>query len=142
MEQTKDDSKDLDPRREIGMAGEDLAAEHMRELGWEVLHRNYTLKMGELDMVASRYGKVGHRMEQTLAFVEVKTKRTPLGPPPEASVNARKRGRLVRLAKVYLQKEKVRKVNVRFDVIAIDLSGEEPKLTHFPCAFDADGRVW
>lgn len=139
---TDHDSTDVDPRRDIGFHGEDLAAEHMRELGWEIVHRNYRLNIGEIDIVASRYARVGCRDEKTIAIVEVKTKRTALGPPPEASVNANKRGRLVRLAKVYLLKEKIRKVNVRFDVIAVDLSGDEPTLTHFPCAFDADGRIW
>lgn len=135
-------SESEDPRRKVGFHGEDLAAEHMRQLGWEIIDRNCTFKTGEIDIVARRQGRVGYRVEETIAFIEVKTKRTPLGPPPEASVTAAKRGRLVRLAKLYLLTEKLRQVNVRFDVIAVELSGDEPQLTHFPCAFDADGRIW
>lgn len=131
-----------DPRRAIGFHGEDLAAAFMEEQGWEVRDRNYTLQIGEIDLVVSRLEEVGFRTEETLAFVEVKSKTSSQGPPPEASVHRKKRRRLVRLATVYLQKEGLREVNVRFDVIAVDLSGEEPELTHFPCAFDADGRIW
>jgi putative endonuclease len=140
--QATGDEEEKDPRRAVGFHGEDLAAELMREKGWEIISRNYTLNAGELDLVGSRVGTVGYRTEKTLAFVEVKTKQSQLGPPPEASVNLAKRRRLTRLARLFLQKEKIREVNVRFDVIAVDLSGEEPKLTHFPCAFDAEGRIW
>jgi putative endonuclease len=146
MEETQtseqDQEQETDPRRAVGFHGEDLAAEYMREEGWEIVVRNYTLKAGEVDLIVSRVGKVGYRTEKTLAFVEVKTKQNQLGPPPEASVNYKKRRRLTRLASLFLQKEKIREVNVRFDVIAVDLSGDEPELTHFPCAFDAEGQIW
>lgn len=130
-----------DPRRAIGFHGEDLAAQHLEDQGWEIVARNYELKIGEIDLVAARDETVGSRTERRLAFVEVKTRRTRNGPPPEAAVHIRKRKRLVRLARVFLQKEKLRRVNVRFDVIAVDLSQTDPQITHFEGAFDADGAI-
>jgi putative endonuclease len=136
------DVEKSDPRRAIGLHGESLAAEYMVEQGWEVLARNYELKIGEIDLVVRRFEQVAGRSEETLAIVEVKTKQDRRGPPPEASVTRSKRQRLVRLARVFLEKEKIKRVNIRFDVISVVLSGDEPKITHFPCAFDADAAIW
>jgi putative endonuclease len=141
MSSQTEEHTSTDPRREVGFRGEDLAAEHLCEQGWEILARNYDTKIGELDLVVRRFEQVYGRTEETLAFVEVKTRRTASGPPPEASVGRKKRQRLVRLAHFFLQKEKIRRVNVRFDVIGVDLSGDRPELTHFEAAFDADAMV-
>lgn len=131
-----------DVRRDIGFRGEAAAAQFMRDAGWQVVARNYRLKMGEIDLIVRRDEKMGARMEPTVAIVEVKTRTRSDGPPPEASVNFPKRQRLVRLAQAFLQRENIRNVNVRFDVIAVDTSGEEVRITHFPYAFDEDGEVW
>lgn len=141
MAATTDSSSTTDPRRIVGLHGEDLAADYLVEQGWEILARNYQAKIGELDIVVRRFEQVYGRTEETLAFVEVKTRRTASGPPPEASVGRKKRRRLVRLAQYFVQREEIRRVNVRFDVIAVDLSGDQPELTHFDAAFDADAQV-
>lgn len=131
-----------DVRRDVGFRGEAAAAEFMQAAGWQVVARNYRLKIGEIDLIVRRDELVCGRMEPTLAIVEVKTRTSRGGPPPEAAVNFAKRQRLVRLAQAFLQREKIRNVNVRFDVIAVDTSGESPCITHFPYAFDEDGEVW
>ncbi|TDP75673.1 YraN family protein [Bradymonas sediminis] len=130
-----------DLRREVGFRGEDIAADFMVEQGWDVVARNYQLNIGEIDLVVRRSEEVYGRREDTLAIVEVKTKRDRRGPPPEASVTHAKRKRLVRLACVFMERQKIRRVNIRFDVIAVDLSTEEPTITHFPGAFDADAEI-
>lgn len=141
MASATDSSATPDPRREVGLRGEDLAAEYLVDQGWEIVARNYQAKIGELDIVVRRFEQVHGRREETLAFVEVKTRRTASGPPPEASVGRKKRQRLARLAQYFMQCEQIRRVNVRFDVIAVDLSGDQPEMTHFESAFDADARV-
>lgn len=141
-EETGENGNEEDPRRAIGFRGEDLAAEHLREKDWEIIARNYETNLGELDVVARYFERLHGRTEETIAFVEVKTRRTKSGPPPEVGVNRRKRSRIVRLAKLFLQREKIRRVNVQFDVVAVDLSGEKPDIVHFEGAFDADGAVW
>ncbi|MFW5967382.1 MAG: YraN family protein [Persicimonas sp.] len=141
-EETAESQEMPDPRRAIGFRGEDLAAEHLREKDWEIIARNYETNLGELDMVARYFERLYGRTEETIAFVEVKTRRTESGPPPEVGVDRRKRTKIVRLAKLFLQREKIRRVNVQFDVVAVDLSGEEPEIVHFEGAFDADAAVW
>ena len=38
----------MDPRRETGERGEDLAANYLTRRGWEVLERNWRTAAGEL----------------------------------------------------------------------------------------------
>lgn len=131
-----------DPRREIGRRGEQIAADYMRERGWRELARNYQLNIGEIDLVMQRTERLVGRSEETCAIIEVKTRTHRNGPPPQAGVNYPKRQRLTQLALLFLAREQIERVNIRFDVIAVDLSGEEPVVAHFPCAFDAEGEVW
>ncbi len=49
-----------------GAAGEELVARWLQQQGWEVLHRRWRCRWGELDIVARR--------DRDLAFVEVKTR--------------------------------------------------------------------
>jgi putative endonuclease len=54
-------------RRATGRRGEQLAAEHLRRLGFTILARNVRSAAGEIDLIASD--------GQMVAFVEVKTTR-------------------------------------------------------------------
>ena len=51
--------------RELGRAGEELAGEHLRRLGFRVLERNVRTREGEIDLIAFD--------GRTLVFAEVKT---------------------------------------------------------------------
>ena len=53
-------------RQRLGRAGEELAAEHLRGLGYEVLARNFKCRRGEIDLVCRRGAEV--------SLVEVKTR--------------------------------------------------------------------
>src|SRR5699024_11763469 len=61
---------------DLGRAGEDLAAAHLRACGWQIVERNLRLKQGELDIVALAH--------TTLVFVEVKTRRSFVTGVPQA----------------------------------------------------------
>ncbi len=61
----KNFTKEPTDKQKIGQIGEDLASEHLKDSGFQVVDRNYLKKWGEIDIVA----KKGH----VLHFVEVKT---------------------------------------------------------------------
>lgn len=95
----------------VGRYGEDVAARHLVELGYQLLHRNWRCELGEIDIVA--------RDGDCLVVCEVKTRRsTAFGHPAEA-VTAQKAARLRRLAARWLQETGLHPPQVRIDVVAI-----------------------
>ena len=103
---------------ELGRAGEQRAAAHLRALGFDVLDRNWRSPAGEVDVVA-RHG-------ERIVFVEVKTRRSDgFGDPLEA-VDARKRARLWQLANAWCAQhpDLARGRPRRLDVIGI--TGPDP----------------
>jgi len=122
--------KTEDPRRRLGAAGEDAAARHLEASGHRVVARNVRAGGVELDLVVTK--------GRTIAFVEVKTRRSPRGGSPEEAVDARKRARLVRGATAFLRERGGRGRRVRFDVVSV-VPDERGRLcaTHRPAAFDA-----
>src|SRR2546422_542019 len=83
--------------RDVQRIGEEAAAALLLAEGWTVLHRNWTLRLGELDIVA--------RQGDCLAFVEVKARRGPAFIDPALGVDARKQRQLRRVAEAYLALE-------------------------------------
>lgn len=103
---------------ELGRAGEDRAAEHLRRLGYQILDRNWRCDQGELDIVARGHG--------TLAFVEVKTRRTlDYGHPFEA-IDERKRQRLWRLVHAWVRVHPLASRGMPLRLEAIGIVGDDP----------------
>ena len=117
-------------RRALGAAGEDFAAAFLEARGYRVLERNPRYAGVELDIVARR--------GRTLVFVEVKTRRGRHQGLAVEAVDARKRGRLLRGARGWLDAHRPGGVRVRFDVIGVerDASGCW-RAHHVVDAFDA-----
>lgn len=103
---------------DLGRAGEQRAAEHLRGLGYEVLDRNWRCPQGEVDIVARRGDE--------LAIVEVKTRRgLGFGHPFEA-IDARKRQRLWRLAFAWAAEHPAQARGTELVVHAIAITGPDP----------------
>jgi putative endonuclease len=96
-----------------GERGETLAYWFLRQAGYIIVARNRRARSGagELDLV----GWDG----PVLAFVEVKTRTTLEGGPPEAAVSRAKQKRIAKAAKDYLRKLRRGRVNYRFDIVSI-----------------------
>jgi putative endonuclease len=117
------------PDDPLGQRGENLAAKHLRTIGFKIIERNFRCDVGEIDIVA-RDGK-------TLVFVEVKT-RAYDDPTPEEQVNSEKRHQLTKAAKLYLARYGNIQPAARFDVVAIVWpAGREAQIRHTPNAFEA-----
>lgn len=115
---------------DTGRRGEAAAADHLRQEGYTILHRAYRGAGGEIDLIARHRGCV--------VFVEVKTSRRGRTD-PEERVGLEKRRTLIRCARQFLEREDDgAHSECRFDVIAVDLSGVQPRIDHFEDAFAAD----
>src|SRR6476659_6405091 len=113
----------------LGDRGENMAARHLRNLGYKIIVRNFRCELGEIDIIA-RQGK-------TLVFVEVKT-RAYDDPTPEEQVNTFKQEQIQKSAQLYLSRYGVPRPPARFDVVAIVWpAGREPIIRHTEHAFEA-----
>ena len=115
-------------RLSLGAWGEDRAVEYLRDRGMKILERNFTTRVGEIDIIA--------KDRSTLVFVEVKTRRSAAFGTPQDAVGLRKQRQIIRTAHWYLQNHSFGKLQPRFDVIAILCqSGEKLQITHITDAF-------
>ncbi|HID55979.1 TPA: YraN family protein, partial [Candidatus Poribacteria bacterium] len=62
-----DTQKEVQTKKEIGLLGEEIAADFLRRKGYRLLERNIRIGRGEIDLVALD--------GETLVFVEVKTRK-------------------------------------------------------------------
>jgi len=119
----------VDPRRELGRRGEDLAAEYLTGLGLVVLERNWRCREGELDIIATDgIGRV--------YFCEVKTRSGEGYGIPAESVTRGKRRKIRRLATIWLSTHLSDWRPTQFDVIAVLWPpGGRPQISYLPGAF-------
>lgn len=116
---------------QLGRAGEEEAVFYLEENGYRILQRNTLLRNGEIDIIA--------RIERTLVFFEVKTRRSGEFGEPFEAVRDRKRKRMVGLANHFLSLHRLRGIPIRFDLLDIVWPEDEPpRLTHHVEAFRAD----
>ncbi|MCE2423041.1 MAG: YraN family protein [Gemmatimonadetes bacterium] len=117
-------------RQELGRLGEDLAVRALEESGHEVLARNWRDGRNELDIVARR--------EQTVAFVEVKTRR-PGVQPAEEGLTPGQRRRLSAVAGAWIKANPRAGSDFAFDVVTVHIGPSgSAQIRHIPEAFYGD----
>ncbi|HEX7506305.1 MAG TPA: YraN family protein [Polyangia bacterium] len=123
----------LSKKQALGMRAEQLAANYLEQRGYAVLARNWRRPEGELDLVVSGEG--------LCVFVEVRSRTgTDRGHALE-TVDARKRARVLRAARLYIEEERPRVAVFRFDVVGVTFALDEspPELVHIEDAFQVGG---
>ena len=95
----------------LGRRGEDLAAQHLKKKGYIILQRNYKLRSGEIDIVAKE--------NNTISFVEVRTRSSLEFGSPFASVTTSKQRQIIRTALHYIKANNLFDYEVRFDVVSV-----------------------
>lgn len=114
----------------LGAWGEEQAARYLRRRGWRIVERNYTVRQGEIDLIALKRG--------VLAFVEVKLRKGDTFAAPREFVTAAKQQRVLTAASLYLAAHES-DAQPRFDVIEVYApAGEKtvfPKIVHIENAF-------
>ncbi len=113
----------------LGTRGERIAARLLRRSGYRIVTRNYKCFAGEIDLIAVD--------DDTLVFVEVKTRASADAAFPEANVNRHKQRQITRVARAYVAAKEVTERPCRFDVVSVLLDGKsEPVVEHFVNAFE------
>jgi putative endonuclease len=100
-------------RRDTGLTGERVARDFLEKNGYHVIETNYRCPGGEIDIIA--------RQENTLVFVEVRTKKSVQFGSPEESITPAKKERLRTVAAHYGQNHDNLPSLWRIDVVAIQM---------------------
>ena len=111
----------------IGKAGEDTATQYLRKKGYKIIERNWRLGNLETDIIASK--------DNTIVFVEVKTRSANSYYAPEDAVDYTRKRRLSIGAQAYIRYNKI-DLPCRFDIIAITLQPDgTQQINHIEDAF-------
>jgi putative endonuclease len=123
----------LSARPDTGRRAEALAAALLERAGLRIVERNWRRPEGEIDLIADDGG--------TCVFIEVRSRTGDQQGDPLESITPRKRSRVIRSARLYLDSEPTRAAAYRFDVVGVTfpIDGGEPTLSHIPGAFDLNG---
>ncbi len=114
--------------RQIGDAGEELAAAYLESKGYTIVERNYFFKRAEIDIVAFD--------ESCIVFVEVKIRSSNKYGEPEEYVDGEKIKNIYKAAEAWLYERKMDGAPVRFDVVSIlQIDNNAPDIRHFENAF-------
>jgi len=101
-------------RRDIGILGEKLAKDFLKKKGYYIIETNYRCPEGEIDIIG--------RHDDSLVFVEVRTKTSLKFGSPEESITPAKKERMKATAAYYQQTHTNLPSQWRIDVVAIELN--------------------
>lgn len=111
---------------ELGIEGERIATEYLRQVGYKVIETNWRFNKKEIDIIAQKRGQV--------IMVEVKSRSTGKYGKPEEAVTPSKQKFLIEAADAYMQALSY-EASIRFDVIAIVLNEKQAEIKHIEEAF-------
>lgn len=114
-----------------GQRAERVAENFLRDLGYEVLDRNWRCSTGELDLIAVQ--------GDTLVFVEVRSRTQRATYAPEETIGAAKQRHLVSAAEAYLA-QSAWDGPCRFDVVAVERRDTGTTARLITDAFHADAE--
>jgi len=107
---------------ELGRHGEDLAAQWYLKQGYTIIDRNWRVRSGEIDIIASR--------DSVVAFVEVKARTSRRYGRGFDAIDYRKQQKVRSLAVQWLKQVRERETppisrsaTLRFDAVEVDGSG-------------------
>lgn len=105
-----------------GKEGEKLAASYLKSQGYRIIERNFKKRYGEIDIIAQE--------EETLVFIEVKTRWSRRFGRPEEAVTPWKLKSVIKTAQYYKMLHPELPDLMRIDVVAIDFcaKGKEERV--------------
>jgi putative endonuclease len=111
----------LNYNKKLGIWGESQAAQFLISKGYSIIDKNYSMRLGEIDLVATQ--------GEFIVFIEVKTRRSEKFGSAESSITWRKRQHARAAIEKYLQVHTIN-LSPRYDVIIVDCQSRVPQIRH------------
>ena len=111
-----------------GKEGEAIAVRQLKKDGYKILETNYLTKLGEIDIIA--------KDRDTIVFVEVKARRSVHFGSPKEAVSTQKQKKISLVALYYLKTTNQMTTKARFDVVAVNLNRDRPRVEIIKNAFE------
>ncbi len=121
--------------RSLGAYGEKATIDYLESRGYKILEKNYRCRLGEIDIIAAD--------GDTIAFVEVKTRRSAKFGQPSDSVNYTKQMKIIKTALFYITKRRLTDWMSRFDVVEvlIGIDDDIKSIRLIKNAFEYSGKL-
>jgi putative endonuclease len=108
-----------------GIDAEELICNKIRSWNFKIVDRNFHVKFGEIDIIAYD--------NDTLCFIEVRSKFDSTLGHPAATVNIKKQQTIRKIAEYYIIQNRLFDISIRFDVATIVWNKSE--ILYFKNAF-------
>jgi len=119
--------------RAKGIFGEDIACQFLEKNGYKILERNFkNFSNKEIDIIA--------KDKNTICFIEVKARSSDKFGLGLEAVSGVKQKQISKVALSFLKEKGLLDKKARFDVVSLDSSGSEEKITLIKNAFELDAR--
>ena len=115
-------------KRKIGINGEDIASAYLKELGYQIIERNFSCRQGEIDIIAKN--------KNEFIFVEVKTRTSKKIGNPAESVDNYKKKHLLNAVKFYIYLKRLYCYFIRIDVIEVYINKDKIDINHIKKAIE------
>ena len=103
-------------KKDLGKKGENIAAKLLQRQGYKILEKNFNSRFGEIDIVAQE--------DDTLIFVEVKTRWSQQYGRPEEAITPRKLRSIEKTGQFFRLTNKGLPEAERIDVVAIEMDDD------------------
>ncbi len=115
-------------KQELGAAGEKAAGKYLRRCGYKILERNFSCRLGEIDLICYH--------DDCVVFVEVKSLSDDAAGDPEDRITRGKQRRLERAARSWIEARRRPDCAYRFDAVSVVLGADgPPRVRHILEAF-------
>lgn len=154
MDKKTRNGKEDGHNQKLGEKGEMAASRYLERNGYRIVERNFRCRAGEIDIVAveTRGGAgacgawradsgaelpslAAEPFEETIVFVEVKTRMNLRYGIPALAVTHEKQRHLLKAAAFYRKRFGLEAISCRYDVIEILIQNGTPYLRHIKNAF-------
>ena len=108
-------------KKEEGAYGEQLAVEYLKKHGYKLLDQNFRIRGGEIDIIALD--------GNTVAFIEVKTRRSSEFGTPLEAITPWKIRSLIKTANFYMMKHPNLPEAMRLDAVGIVLDVQKKSIS-------------